>query len=101
MAIYQTYVGTELKFAFTITASGFDIDDDDFEILVKGQRRSIRIPKDECFMDENDQWYFTFDTAQLGPGMVYAIITAYVPDEDFDDGVRKEVAKIDLVYIKA
>ena len=100
MAINQTYVGTELKFAFTIAASGFDMEEDNFQIQLKGAKKSLLIPKEDCFTDDNDQWYFTFDSSKLGTGMVNAIFTAFVPDDDFEDGYRTEVTKIDLIYIK-
>lgn len=101
MAIQNAYIGTELKYAFTITAEGFSMEDDDFSIEVTNGRKSIVIPKDECFKDEHDQWYFTFDSTLIGTGMIRAIFRAQVPDEDFDDNFRGEVAKVDLVYIKS
>ena len=101
MVSTQTYIGTELKFALTITAEGFSMDDDWFSIeLKRGGKSVVTIPKNECIHDGEGNWYFTFDSRDFGTGTVTAIITALVPDEDFDDNLRTEVTKIDLINIK-
>lgn len=91
--------GTEYKFAITITAEGFSMDQDDFEIKVRGRRKTVTIPKEECIVDGEGQWYFTFDSAVTGGGLITAIVTAYVPDYDFPDDLRTEVEQVDLVYV--
>lgn len=100
MPAMQAFVGTELKFAFTITAEGFNMNTNDFTIMLMNGRKTKTILKEDCFQDENEDWFFVFDSTELGAGVVSAVFTAFVPDTDFDDEYRTEVAKIDLVFIK-
>lgn len=95
-----TYIGTELKYAITITSPGFDMGKDNFEVTLKRGSKSLHFTKDDLVVDEDGQYYVCFDSADLGTGMVAAVITAYVPDDDFPDGLRTEVYKMDLVIIK-
>lgn len=87
------YQGTELKFALDIDIEGFSMDSDDFKVTIKNTKSEITIPKSEMLLTENDEWLFTVDTAQMGTGDYYVIVTAYVPDTDFEDGLRTEVQK--------
>ena len=87
------YQGTELKFLLDITSMGFNMVDDDFFIVVKNMKGSITIPKEDMVLTEDDKFIFTVNTATLGTGDYYVIVTAQVPDEDFDDGFRQEVQK--------
>lgn len=87
------YQGTELKFVLDIDIEGFSMDSDDFKVTIKNTKNEITIPKSEMLLTENDEWLFTVDTAQMGTGDYYVIVTAYVPDTDFEDGLRTEVQK--------
>lgn len=95
----KAYIGTELKFAIAIEAEGFSMEDDNFTVELRCGLKSITLDKGDCIEDASGNWYITFDSRELGSGIVRAIITAYVPDDDFDDGFRTEVAKIDLIHI--
>ena len=109
----STYLGTELKFKVKITAPGFSMENDDFTIqLVNkgvpsprmiGQTVSRNVSrtyhKDELVIDDNGDYYLCFNTEDFGIGLITAIITAYVPDTAFLDGLRTEVYKTDLVNI--
>lgn len=96
----QVFVGTKLKFAITISSPGFDINEDDFTVDIRRGSKSIHFEKDDLVVDEHDQYYVCFDTAELGSGLIEAIITAFVPDDDFDDGIRTEVVKLTLLSAK-
>ena len=97
----RTFIGTELKFAFTIEAAGFSMEDDDFNIVIRGSKGSVELTKDDCFKDGEGNWYFGFDSAATGPGYIMAKFTAYVPDSDFDDGLRTEVEEVTLpIYVR-
>lgn len=96
----EAYLGTELKYAVDMVASGFSMADDDFEVkLVRGSK-SITITKDRMIVDGQGQYYICFDSADLGPGLVTAVVVAHVPDLDFPDGFRNEIQMVDLVNIK-
>lgn len=92
----QAYIGTELKYLVEITASGFSMINDDFNILLKRGSTTHLFQKDDLVRD-GDDFYLCFDSAEFGKGPVTVVITAYVPDTDFDDGLRTEVYKFDLV----
>ena len=96
----QVFVGTKLKYAITVTSPGFNIAEDDLKVEIRRGEKSIILNKEDLIVDENDQYYVCFDSAELGSGKVEAIITAFVPDDDFNDGIRTEVTKIDLVNLR-
>ena len=80
----KLYLGTTAKYLLEITGDGFNMDRDDFEIVLKGTTGSVLI-----------KFYIYFDSRRLGPGKVKAVITAFVPDADVSGGIRNEVYVID------
>lgn len=96
------YLGTELKFVVTITAGGFDMDQDDFNVVFKNTTNgnTIELAKSDL-VNDGEFYYALVNTEDLGTGYVNVVTTAYVPDADFDDGKRTEVNVIyELVNIK-
>ena len=94
-------VGTELKFLVEITADGFSMDEDDFEVEIIRGPNTLHFDKTELEVDKDGNYYVCFDTAPLGTGRVTAKVTAYVPDDDFEDGFRTEIERVDLIVLKA
>lgn len=111
--------GTKVKFAINIEAQGFSMDRDDFEIEVISPRESVKgynspklgkssgivIYKEEATasstVEDSDSseekgttstWYAILDTANLSVGQLRVVATAYIPDENDSDGIRKEIA---------
>lgn len=95
----KIFVGTELKFKIDIEAEGFSMEDDDFNVVI--QRRNVKkvFNKEGLIKDGEGNYYVCFDTAEFGVGTISAVVTAYVPDTDFPDGLRTEVYAMDLVNI--
>lgn len=91
--------GTELKYKVAITASGFDMDSDDFFFTVSCGGVSKTILKADCIYD-NENWYLCFDTSGFNPGRMTVETTAVIPDTDFADGYRTEVASSVLGILK-
>ena len=87
------YQGTELKFTLNIQSEGFSMADDDFKVVIKNTKKSVTIPKADMILDENENYLFTVDTGFMGTGEYWITTIAYVPDDDFDDGLRTEVQK--------
>ena len=87
------YQGTELKFILDIQSEGFSMADDDFKVVIKNTKKSVTIPKADMILDENENYLFTVDTGFMGTGEYWITTIAYVPDDDFDDGLRTEVQK--------
>lgn len=94
----RIYKGTELKFFLDIQCAGFSMAEDDFKVIVKGKER-VEIEKKDMALTGEGKYLFTVDTGILGSGEYWLTVIAYVPDEDFDDGIRTEVQKIQLCKV--
>lgn len=99
MARDRIFVGTELKFKIDIQAAGFSMDDDDFTVTIRRRNQEKVFKKEDLVTDEEGGYYVCFDTAEFGTGIISAVVTAYVPDLDFDDGLRTEVTEMELVIV--
>ena len=115
MAIYQ---GDEPKFAIDITAQGFSMDTDDFDVeiisttggslkgskggtgtdvIIFSETEQITIPPaedgGEPTVENKTTWYVIVDTSkELRPGgSLKVVATAYVPDAHANDGIRKQI----------
>ena len=96
----KVYVGTKLKFFIEISSPGFSIEDDNFTVDIIRGNNVIHFEKHE--LDFTDEGFFLcFDTSKLGVGIISAKVVAYVPDSDFDDGIRTEVVRVDLAKVYA
>lgn len=93
------FVGTDLKFKLGISCTGFSMADDDFSVTLVQGNVSIVVTKDEMVEDAGD-YYLLVDTTQFKPGELKMIVTAYVPDDDFPGGTRREVNVAYLCSIK-
>lgn len=87
------YIGTELKFALTITSEGFSMDTDNWKATVRCGSNTIECDSTHNSSQQDDQWYILIDTQELGTGEYYLIVEIDVPDSDFDDDLRHEVLK--------
>ena len=94
------FKGDEAKFSINLTAPGFSMDTDDFDIEVvstiggslKGSKGGTGT--DVIIFNEDEAWYAIVNTEkELRPGgSLKVIATAYVPDAHADDGIRKQIA---------
>ena len=100
MRSQRVYLGTELKFKVDISASGFSMDTDSWSVTISCGKHSREFSKSDCISGD-DGWFVCFDTTEFGPGMYYAKVTAYVPDIDFNDGIRTEIKKMPLLNVEA
>lgn len=88
-------IGTELKFNLYIAPIS-DIHAADYDFTVKvssNSKSSVIIPKDDCIMQDDDNFLVMVDTTALGVGPISFEVIAQVPDGDFDDGFRTEIAR--------
>ncbi|MBO4499204.1 MAG: hypothetical protein J5732_02995 [Bacteroidaceae bacterium] len=110
MAIYK---GTEVKFGIDLTAPGFNMDTDDFEISIVSGHTTIKgikgnpdaASKIRIFSESSDSsssgesgtnWYAIAETDTLDTGHLKVIAKAHIPDANAADGVRTEVAVAEL-----
>ncbi len=93
------FVGTDLKFAITINCEGFDMDSDEYELQLRCSNKKVTLQKSDIVLGDQGEHYLLVDTTQFPSGTLRLIVTAKVPDDDFDNGIRREVGRIDLCYI--
>lgn len=116
-------IGSDIKFAIDLTAIGFSMDNDDFDITVKTSRDTITASKDSPSPDgklvifrepelssssdssssdssssdsstgDEGTWFAILKTEGLMKGDVYVIGTAHIPDVQASGAIRNEKAK--------
>lgn len=94
------YVGSDLKFQVTITAPGFSQDCDDYNIEFYCGGSHLSFNQNDVISSDG-KFYLAIPASRMSPGMMRMIITAYVPDSDFEGGIRKEIAVQNLGYLKS
>ena len=96
---YQSnpYVGTEIKLNVSIDPiDGVTMDDYEFVIEAYCSTKRIQtITKHEAQRIDRSNYKILLDTSVLGAGDLKCRITAMIPDDDFEDGLRTEVAVVD------
>ena len=91
------YVGEKLKFRITLTAEGFDQDRDRYDIdFYCGDNKVENYTQEDIKNGIDGNHYLLIDTEGMKPGVMRMVITAYIPDNDFDDNERKEIESISL-----
>ena len=101
MVTEKAYIGSDVKFIVEPTSTGFNKLTDDFEVLLKKGNVTKLFHKSDMVVDAQNNYYICFNTAEFGKGLIQAIVTAHVPDSDFEDGYRDEVDKLDLLNVLA
>lgn len=104
----KTYEGTEVKYRVWIHIDGFDMSSDDFDITIANSNGTQRVFQKSDLVERpiiedgevKTAYYLCFDTSEFGPGSLVAIVRAYVPDQDFPDGHRTVIDKLDLVNVR-
>lgn len=112
------YRNDEIKFAISLEAPGFSMDDDDFDIEVKSGNSSVKgyknpeagsptdviiykdtvtVPPEEGGEEKTvSTWYAIVDTSALDVGSMRVIATAHIVDINANDGVRNCTAVASL-----
>lgn len=92
----KTILGTELKLNIHIEPIGqTTMDDYDFQVEVYCQSKQIvTLKKEDTIRIDENNYVCPIDTSELGTGTIKCRITAYIPDSDFEDGVRTEICGI-------
>lgn len=104
----RLFDGTEVKYLVQIESVGFDMATDNFEITLKKGSVTKHFDKSDLIQEttteggvERTNFYLCFDTTEFGPGVITAIIKAYVPDASFPDRFRTEVDRFNLTTVFA
>ena len=92
--IITIFMGTELKLNLNIKpVAGFTADDFDFSVDVYcSPKRTVTKDKSELIRTDSENYVILLDTAEVGAGELKAKVTAYIPDYDYEDTKRTEVA---------
>lgn len=90
--------GTIIKLVISLEIpSSLSMDDVDFECeFYCYADRPQHIKKDDMKRVDKDNYLCFVDTGIIGSGDIRLITTAYIPDADYKDGVRKEIEKTDV-----
>lgn len=85
------YIGTDLKYKLDITASGFDaaVDGYSADVYLDG----VEVQNCRIVTNSAGESFLCIPTASLTPGVLTLKVTVRVPDDDFQGGIRKIVAK--------
>lgn len=95
LAMEDIILGVEKKFRLYLIPIG-SVHASQYDFIIKvycSAIRSIILSKDECIMVDDDTFVVTVDTNQIGLGNIVFEVTAFVPDGDFEDGLRTEKAR--------
>lgn len=107
------YIGTDLKFAITITAEGFSQANDYWTVELYSGKTKLTATSNGIgntpgveIVHSDDEFFLLVETSKLRPGTIRMVVTAYVPDEDFpgnefQEGTRREVAVQDIANISS
>lgn len=85
--------GTEFKVNINMTPiDNRHMSDIEWECLVftETSHKTLTINKREAIKVDRDNYIIRIDSNVCGAGKYYVTLTAYVPDEDFIDGIRTE-----------
>lgn len=93
MKTEEVFWGSELKLNIHIDEmDGMTMDDYDFIVNIYcAANRSQTVKKDEAIRVDNNNYIVLVDTSKTGLGSLICKVTAYLPDGDFPDEVRKEI----------
>ena len=99
-------LGTEFKLNLHLDPiDGLHMSGYDFECaLYVYTNRKVVIPKSRMKKVDDDNYIVvvnSIDAMRIGKGKINAEITAYIPDSDFDDGIRTEklILRTDMTAI--
>lgn len=94
------YVGEGLKFRFDINATGFDQSVHPYTIDIYCGEKHIRLNQYNVKEGDDGHFYLPVKTDSLEPGPMKMVVTALVPDDDFEEGYRKQIVVKKLRYLK-
>lgn len=93
----KCYLGTELKLNLSIDPIG-DAHMSTYDFIVEvfcNPIKSLMIKKSEANEVDADNYILCINSNAIGKGKVKVKVTAYIPDEDFAEGLRTEVIVVD------
>ena len=96
MKTSRVFKGSDLKLNIHIEPLG-ELTMDDYDWYVEcycSNETPIKITKGQARRVDENNFIIALNTQQLSIGPLQCVITAYIPDEDFDDKLRTEISRI-------
>ena len=88
----EYYKGTGLKIQIAITAEGFNQDEDSYNVDIYCGEEELNFTQEDMVSDGQGNYLLPLPTDTLTEGKIMMVITAFVPDSDFEGNIRKEVS---------
>lgn len=87
------YLGAEFKAYVRLEPVGtLNMDDYDFQVeYYVHPKRKVIFKKEDMIRENENEYRACLDTKELGTGTLTCRVTRYIPDGDFDDGLRTDV----------
>lgn len=91
------FLGTEFKLNISIAPiESMTMDDYDFSVKVFCLPNAVAaFEKSDAIRVDSNNYILPVNTGLVGTGRIKCEVTAHIPDGDFHDGLRTEVACID------
>lgn len=91
------HIGTEMKLNISVDPIG-DITMETYDFVIDvfcSPSKVLTISKKDAIKVDANNYILLIDTTALGTGKVKVKLTAIIPDDDFSDGFRTEIAIVD------
>lgn len=90
----EWYSGEDAKVYVNLAAENFDMDVDTWKVDIYAEKKKLAtFDRSSCARDDDGKYYIPLRAELLRPGDIYAVATVEIPDEDFESGVQRLVAK--------
>ena len=89
----NSVIGTKVKLNISLQPiDGYHLEDVDWSALVFTEQglKTLTVDKKNAIYIDKDNYVIRVDTSLVGAGAYYTTVTAYIPDTDFEDGIRPE-----------
>ena len=96
--IQTAVLGSDIKIPLNPTLpDGVTLETIDFDVTVYNETaidKKVDIKKADCKHKADGSWLVMVNTADLGVGVIMLKVVLHIPDEDYNDGTRKQVERL-------
>lgn len=89
----DVYIPSNIKLNISLTIDSLTMDEYDFKVEAYA-RDCVAIEKAEAKRVDANNYIIKLNTAEIGPGKLTLKVYAFIPDPDFDGGIRTEVTQV-------
>lgn len=84
--------GSDIKLQIKVSGSGFNQSEDSYIVTIYNGDSILEFNSANLVCDGEGNYYLPITAEQLVPGPLVMVVSALVPDSDFANGFRREVA---------